>query len=116
MRESINRESTIQAAVRLALGQRPELVLWRNNTGVALHSGGARVVYGLAPGSSDLIGVLAPSGRFVALEVKSPTGRSSVDQEKFLHLVRSRGGFAAVVRSVDEAHAAIDRALQGADQ
>lgn len=108
-------ESTIQNEIRWALGQRGDLVLWRNNVGVAVN-GSSRVVYGLAPGSADLIGILAPSGRFVALEIKTPTGKTTKEQELFLQLVRTRGGFAAVVRSVDEANAAIERALTGANQ
>jgi hypothetical protein len=86
-------------------------VLWRNNTGVAEHRG-ARVRYGLAVGSADLIGCL--DGRFVALEVKAATGRASPEQRQWLDLVRRNGGFACVVRSVDEARAAIARARTGA--
>lgn len=69
--------------------------------------------YGLQKGSADLIGVLAPEGRFLALEVKTPKGRISKEQELFLSLVRKQGGFACVVRSVDDALAAIERAKKG---
>ena len=103
-------EGHIQDEIRLALSDEPGLLLWRNNTGVAEHRG-ARVRYGLAVGSADLIGCL--DGRFVALEVKSPTGRATWEQRLWLDLVRRHGGFAAVVRSVDEARAAIARARQG---
>jgi hypothetical protein len=50
------------------------------------------------------------SGRFVALEVKTPTGRVSPDQRRWADLVRARGGYVATVRSVDEARAAIAEA------
>lgn len=103
-------EGQIQDAIRLALSDEPGLVLWRNNVGVA-ELRGARVRYGLAVGSADLIGCL--DGRFVALEVKTPTGRATPEQRLWLDLVRRHGGFAAVVRSVDEARAAIARARQG---
>lgn len=73
----------------------------------------ALIRYGLCRGSSDLVGILAPTGRWISLEVKTPTGRLTVEQKLFLRLVRHRGGFAAVVRSVDEAGEAIGRAREG---
>ena len=106
-------EGHIQDEIRLALSDERDLVLWRNNTGVAEHRG-ARVRYGLATGSADLIGCLA--GRFVALEVKTSTGRATPEQRLWLDLVRRHGGFAAIVRSVDDARAAIARARTGASE
>ena len=106
-------EGATQDAIRLALSDVPDLVIWRNNTGVATHRG-QHVRYGLAPGSADLIGVLA--GRFVALEVKTATGRVAVEQTQWLALVRRYGGFAAVVRSPEDALAAIARARTGASE
>lgn len=94
-------EADVQDAIRLAahsLG----LVLWRNNTGLAV-DGLRRIRYGLALGSSDLIGILVPEGRFIALEVKAPNGKGPTpEQERFLALVRRSGGVAAVVRSVED--------------
>ena len=108
-------ESTLLHDIRLALGREPDLVLWRNNVGVAPPTPRTRPVrYGLCTGSADLIGILAPTGRFVALEVKTATGRPSPEQIMFLALIRARGGFACVVRSIDEARDAIDRARAGA--
>lgn len=103
-------EGALQDSIRLALADEPGLVLWRNNVGIAEHRG-ARVRYGLAVGSADLVGIL--NGRFVALEIKTPTGRASAEQKLWLALVRQRGGFAAVVRSIDEARRAIARARLG---
>ena len=107
------RERDVQQAIRLALGRTPDLVLWRNSTGVTNVDG--RVMrFGLCVGGSDLIGILAPSGRFIALEIKSDTGRTSRHQDLFLVLVRRLGGFACVVRGVDDALAAVERARKGA--
>lgn len=116
-----NPESILQARIRIALGMDPTLVLWRNTVGMSTHfdprtNRTTSQRFGLAVGSADLVGILAPSGRFVALEVKTPTGRVRPEQSTWLALVRSRGGFAAVVRSVDDALAAIERARAGATE
>ena len=102
-------ERDIQAAVRLALGSDAGLVLFRNSVG---YDAGTRQRFGLCPGSADLIGVC--DGRFIGLEVKSKTGRLSPEQKRWAELIRSKGGFVAVVRSVDEALAAVDRCRAGA--
>jgi hypothetical protein len=48
--------------------------------------------------------------------VKSARGVSSPEQIMFANLVRHKQGFAAVVRSVDEARAALDRCRNGANE
>lgn len=108
-------EAKIQDDIRLALGKRADFVAWRNNCGVAKHWNEKAqrediVRYGLCAGSSDLIGI-AKGGRFVALEVKSETGRVTKEQTMFITLVRAMGGVGEVVRSVEEAMAAVDRAV-----
>lgn len=102
------RESQLQQQIRLALGREPDLVLWRNSVGVA-ETDGRKQRFGLCRGSSDLIGI-GPGGILFALEVKTPTGRVSPEQQMFIDLVNRRGGFAAVVRSVDEARQALTAA------
>jgi len=107
-------ESALVASIRLALGKDARVVLWRNNTGSALQdfgAGGMRPLkYGLCVGSSDLIGIVAPHGRLIALEVKTSTGRVTREQQQFLNLVEKMGGVARVVRSVDDALRAIEDA------
>ena len=117
-------ENEVQREIRLALGKMPGLVLWRNNTGVAkfgFDGEKGRVRYGLCEGSSDLVGIITlpnGTGRFIALEVKrhAQGSKESELQEKFLALVRSRGGFAATVRDAEEAKQAVERARLGAAQ
>jgi hypothetical protein len=104
----VTAERDIQAAIRLALGLDPGLVLFRNSVG---YDAGARQRYGLCPGSSDLVGCC--DGRFIGLEIKSERGRSSPEQKRWADLIRSKGGFVAVVRSVDEALEAVDRCRSG---
>jgi hypothetical protein len=64
---------------------------------------------GLCVGSSDLIGYRQVDGlaQFVALEVKSATGRPTPEQTRFLDHISSAGGCAAVVRSVADADAVL---------
>lgn len=71
------------------------------------------IKYGLVEGGSDLIGwrtvTITPDmiGRrvsiFLALEVKTPTGKPTPEQENFIQAVRRAGGLAGVVRSADDA-------------
>lgn len=113
-----NPESHLLAAVRLALGREPGLVLWRNATGMAARDGKS-LRFGLVVGGSDLVGILwtpPRPGRWFCLEVKTLTGRCTPEQTLFLQLVRNHGGFATVVRSVAAAEAALHRAREGADQ
>lgn len=76
---------------------------------------------GLCVGSSDLIGwrsrVITPEmvgqtiAQFVAIEVKSETGRTTAQQDQFLSQIQAVGGCGGVARSVDAA----DALLSGAD-
>lgn len=109
------KESEIQHQIRLSLGSDPRVLLWRNNTGVAKFKDSS-VRYGLCNGSSDLVGIVTMpngTGRFIALECKTQRGAATTEQRLFLELVRKRGGFAAIVRSVEDAKTAIARAVTG---
>ena len=57
---------------------------------------------GVPQGFADLFGI-TDSGRFFAIEVKSPTGRVSSQQKQFIEHIRAKGGLAGVARSVDDA-------------
>lgn len=107
-------EARIQSEIMLALSDAGCLI-WRNETagvwvGRVIHQesasltlAGARMIQaGLCVGGADLIGV-APDGRFLAVEVKSQSGRPSKDQLNFIAAVQQAGGIAGVCRSVEEA-------------
>ena len=74
----------------------------RNNVGAFKDHKGQWVHFGLHKGSSDLIG-WTRDGKFLALEVKMPTGKPTPEQINFIEQVRKAGGIAGIVRSVDEA-------------
>jgi len=59
--------------------------------------------FGLCEGSADLIGWHA--GRFLAVEVKSRSGRASALQTNFIERVREAGGIAGICRSADDLEA-----------
>jgi len=94
-------ESNISNAIMIALSEAGCLV-WRNNVGVLKDANGRPIRYGLGTGSSDLIGLCA-DGTFLAVEVKTATGRVSPAQTAFIAAVLRRGGRAGVARSPADA-------------
>jgi hypothetical protein len=106
-------EAAIQQDIRLALGSHPGIRAFRNNCGAYKDPRSGRVIrYGLHTGSADLIGwqsvVITEAmvgqrfARFVSIEVKTPTGRLSPEQETWQAAVQKAGGIAVVARSVDD--------------
>lgn len=109
-----NDETTLQQQIRLAVGTRPDLRLFRNNTGsLPDPRTGRPIQFGLARGSADLIGyrtvTITPDmvGKqvavFTSIEVKTPKGRLSKDQSNWLALIERAGGIAGVARSTQDA-------------
>jgi hypothetical protein len=110
-----NAETDIQQRIRLALGTRSDLRLFRNNTGTLPDPRTGRPIqFGLARGSADLIGwrtiTITPEmvgqqlAVFTSIEVKTPAGRLSPAQHAWLGAVRTAGGIAGVARSVRDAN------------
>jgi hypothetical protein len=106
-------ETAILQDIRLALGQSPGIKMFRQNVGAYKDPRSGRLVrYGLCTGSADLIGwqsvVITPAmvgqrfARFISIEVKTPTGRLSPEQETWQAAVQKAGGIAVVARSVDD--------------
>ena len=114
-----NDETTIQQHIRLALGTRRDLRLFRNNTGTLPDPRTGRPVeFGLARGSADLIGLrtitITPEmvgqqvAVFTSIEVKTAKGRATAEQQNWLQMVRSLGGIAGIARSVQDAQNLLD--------
>lgn len=134
-------ESQLQAEIRKHIGSLPDVRLWRNNTGqtVALDksrllgllmSGKIReaieliratrpVKFGLAIGSADIVGIVAPRGRWLAIEVKAPgwvPAKSGArfeheeEQRKWMAIVRAFGGVAGFAASMGEAMKLVEEA------
>lgn len=106
-------ESIILANIRIDLGRREDLRIFRNNTGALRDKLGRWVHYGLAPGSPDLIGLktvtITPEmvGRsvaiFVGIECKTAKGRVTEEQVSFLRMLEQRGALSGIARSTDDA-------------
>lgn len=106
-------EAQIQHDIMAALGRLQHVRIFRNEVGRAVDPRtNAHIAFGLCVGSSDLIGIVSPHGRFLALEVKSATGKPTPQQLAFLQMVNDMGGIGRLVRSVDEALAAADEATR----
>lgn len=118
--------------IMLELGTIAGMVTFRQNTGqawvgdVEKGRGGAVIIHnprplqaGLVKGSSDLIGwrslevTPAMVGKrvavFVAVEVKSRTGRATPEQINFINQVNAAGGIAGIARSEAEALALVNK-------
>jgi hypothetical protein len=87
------------------------IVAWRANTGAVTKENAAgrkRFVRFGTRGQSDILGLIPPSGRLIAVECKSSRGRLTDDQRKFLRSISNAGGVALVIRDVSE----LEKALQ----
>ena len=74
------REAVIQQDIRLALGQRQDIMMFRINVGKFRPlDGGARVIQSAPEGTPDLLGVITP-GRAFAIEVKTEKGKQRLAQ------------------------------------
>ena len=109
-----NSETKIQQEIRLALGTRPDVRLFRNQVGqLPDPRTGRPVQFGLAKGSADLVGwktvTITPEmvgtqvAQFVSLEVKTTKGRLSQAQQAWAFCVQKAGGLVGVCRSPKEA-------------
>jgi len=109
-----NVETKIQQEIRLGLGTREDVRLFRNQVGqLPDPRTGRPVQFGLAKGSADLVGwttrtiteddVGKSYAIFTSIEVKTPTGRPTQYQQAWLTAVEKAGGIAGVARSVDDA-------------
>jgi hypothetical protein len=119
-------EKSIERAIRLELAKDPDVLLWRHSAARPMtDEQGNFFRAGLPQGAPDLIGILRITdvvafgaiGRFFALEVRQAKRKKRDHHERqfeFHALIRRFNGFVAVVTSVEEALAALERARGGA--
>lgn len=81
------------------------VLCWRQNQGAitGMHNGKRRFLrFSSQVGISDILGVLPPSGRLLAVECKRPGKQPTAEQAAFLDMVRQCGGVALCARSIDD--------------
>jgi len=110
-------ETIIQRNIEAAIGAEPDFLLLRNSVGKAHYTNEKtgktyHVPYGLGEGSADLVGVLAPWGTFIGMEVKDPNGVVEPHQGHNHEVWRRFGALVYVVRSVEDARQALKQARQ----
>lgn len=104
-------EAALLLRVKHALNRMEGVVVWRCARGFDE----ARMIrYGLAPGCTDLVGIVRVDGIGVALfvEVKSRDGALEPNQETFGRVVRGLGAIHIVARSAEAAVAAVEVARE----
>jgi len=101
-------EAVIQQNIRLALGQRDDVMMFRINVGKFRPlEGGARVIQSAPEGTPDLLGVISP-GRAFAIEVKTEKGRQGTAQVAWQNAWEKRGGIYILARSVEDVYQGLD--------
>ena len=104
------KEAAVLASVLQALNFYPSVSWFRRmNSGAYVlgeHKQRRFIRFGFE-GCSDIIGQMKPRrkglpGAWLAIEVKSATGKVSDHQERFLDMVNAAGGVGFVARSVDD--------------
>lgn len=99
-------EHKIQNEIRIALADR--CMLFRINVGKAYTKDGRYFDTGVPKGFSDLFGFRKSDGKAIFIEVKTPTGRPTDQQKKFLNAMLKAGAVAGVCRSVQDAEKLIE--------
>lgn len=108
------KESVILSKIKLAVGTVGGVKVMRNQVGAAKMKG-FWVSFGLEKGSSDLVAIVAPYGRWLCLEIKRPKGsRFEEGQREWLAEMERYGAVAGAVSTVEEALALVVKARRPA--
>lgn len=94
-------EQKIQNEIILAINQRGHR-LWRANAG-KVQTKDNRIIKLLPKGFPDTFGYRKSDGKFIAIEVKTESGRLRPEQEKFKDFAETQNILYGVARSVEEA-------------
>lgn len=120
-----NRETrTVQNPALLAVGARPDVLIWRQQSGVfrQLEAPHSPIRVG-TPGMADSMAVVSIEitpemvgkriGVAVAAEFKAGTGRQSEAQRNWQTAFEQRGGIYRLIRSADEMLELVDEVQRG---
>jgi len=96
-------EKEIQREILDFMNRQHDLFAWRNDSVGIFSEGRFRKKTGFSiKGTSDILGIHKPSGKLVAVEVKSEKGKASMEQKAFINKINAMNGLAIVVKSLDE--------------
>ena len=99
---SYNKHQILVNEILCVLSKNKNIRVWANNTGSAMSFDSERILkYGLV-GSADILGIVAPNGTMLCVEVKTGAGVQSEAQKRFQEMITSRGGIYTLARSVDD--------------
>lgn len=99
------REAEIQHEILKAWGAHPALRIARVNTGAAMV--GRRLIRFNPPGTADIVGIIAPTGRMLMIEVKSAGGKQRKAQAIMQRIVTTFGGLYVLARSLTDVDVAL---------
>lgn len=106
------REKDIENLILKYLNILPGTFAWKNNTtGVYDEKRGCyrrQQNKWAINGVSDILGIR--HGRLLAIEVKTPSGKVTQEQQQFIDRVNKEGGIAGVARSIADARAILAEA------
>lgn len=88
-----------------AWGAHPRVRLSRQNIGKAYPPGADQLVTYGVPGTGDIVGLVAPSGRMIHLECKRLNGKRRKSQLTMQRVIRAFGGIYEFTESLAEADA-----------
>lgn len=94
-------EHELQNEIRKAVS--PYCIIFRINVGEGKTPDGRYFKTGVPKGFSDLFGIRKKDGKAVFIEVKTPKGKPSEEQKKFIRIMKSYGAIAGVCRSTEDA-------------
>jgi len=89
--------SEITRPILLFLQRLPHIIVWRANVGRR-----GKILFG-RPGQGDISGLLAPLGRRVEIETKTPAGELSDRQKAFRSDILAMGGVYVILLSLQDA-------------
>lgn len=97
-------EKDIQRQILEYLAYQPDIYAWRNNAGMILkeHKGKTRAINLGEAGLPDILGVIAPEGRLLGIEVKRPGREPTKLQQGKIEELRQRGALVFVATSVED--------------
>lgn len=107
-------ERAIQTEILHRFATRPDLRLWRANTGAAIDRTGRMIRFGVS-GQADVSGIIGPtfgdgswSGTRLEIEVKTAKGKQSDEQRAFGDMIQNFGGVYILARSAEDVQIVLD--------